>query len=86
MRSGGAPLSCRCQTCCSAWQRLPAKWAARFWGRPLVINRRRYAELASEGFVCRVDRLRERLGIVASIDLREGLAQTAEWYRRERWL
>ena len=47
---------------------------------------RRYTELASEGFVCRVDRLRERLGVVANIDLREGLAHTAEWYRRERWL
>lgn len=55
-------------------------------GQPLVINRRRYAELASPGFVCRVDRLRERLGVVAAIDLREGLAQTAEWYRREGWL
>ena len=39
-----------------------------------VINSRRYAELASEGFVCRVDRLRDRLGIVAAIGLREGLA------------
>jgi len=36
--------------------------------------------------VCRVDRLRERLGIVAEIDVREGLAQTAEWYKRERWI
>jgi nucleoside-diphosphate-sugar epimerase len=55
-------------------------------GKPSVINSRRYAELASEGFVCRVDRLRERLGIVAEIDLREGLAQTVAWYRREGWL
>jgi len=55
-------------------------------GKPSVINSRRYAELASEGFVCRVDRLRERLGIVAEIDLHEGLAQTVAWYRREGWL
>ena len=55
-------------------------------GRPLTINRRRYAELASEGFVCNVDRLRERLGVVANMGLREGLAQTAAWYTRERWL
>ena len=43
-------------------------------GKPAVINSRRYAELASEGFVCRVDRLRDRLGIVAEIGLKEGLA------------
>jgi nucleoside-diphosphate-sugar epimerase len=55
-------------------------------GKPAVINSRRYAELASEGFVCKVDRLRERLGIVAEIDLREGLAQTAAWYKREGWI
>ena len=55
-------------------------------GRPLPLNRRRYSELLAEGFVCRVDRLRDRLGIVAAIDLREGLAQTVAWYRREGWL
>ena len=40
-----------------------------------LINARRYAELAAEGFVCRVDRLRDRLGIVAQIDLRDGLGR-----------
>lgn len=55
-------------------------------GRPSVMNSRRYFELASEGFVCRVDRLRDRLGIVARIDFDEGLAETAAWYRQEGWL
>jgi nucleoside-diphosphate-sugar epimerase len=55
-------------------------------GKPVVINSRRYTELAAEGFACRVDRLRDRLGIVAQIDLRDGLARTAEWYRREGWI
>jgi len=52
-------------------------------GRPAPINSRRYAEAMSEGFVCRVDRLRDRLGVVAGIDLAEGLTRTADWYRRE---
>jgi nucleoside-diphosphate-sugar epimerase len=55
-------------------------------GRPLAINSSRYVELAAEGFVCRVDRLRDRLGIVAGIDLREGLAETAAWYRHQGML
>ena len=54
--------------------------------RRRVINSRRYAELASEGFVCRVDRLRDRLGVVAEIGLREGLADAFAWYRRAGWL
>ena len=46
--------------------------AGRLRGKPAVINSRRYAELASEGFVCRVERLRDRLGIVAEIGWRKG--------------
>jgi len=56
------------------------------FGTRALINSRRYAELASEGFVCRVDRLRDRLGIVAEIGLTEGLADASTWYRREGWL
>jgi nucleoside-diphosphate-sugar epimerase len=60
--------------------------AGRGLGRPLPLNRWRYLDLSAEGFVCRVDRLRERLGIVAALGLNEGFAQTAEWYRREGWI
>ena len=55
-------------------------------GRPLPLNSSRYAELSAEGFVCSVDRLRERLGIVAKIGLHEGLEETAAWYARNGWL
>jgi nucleoside-diphosphate-sugar epimerase len=58
----------------------------RLTGRPAVINTRRYAELASEGFVCRVDRLRDCLGVVAEVTLREGLVRAAAWYREQGWL
>ncbi len=50
--------------------------------RTMVLDRRRYNELYSEGFVCRVDRLRERLGVDATIGLHEGMKRSAEWYRR----
>jgi dihydroflavonol-4-reductase len=55
-------------------------------GRPLPLNKWRYRELYAEGFACRVDRLRERLGITAQVDLRDGLAETAAWYRQHGWL
>jgi nucleoside-diphosphate-sugar epimerase len=60
--------------------------AGAIFGVRAVINSRRYAELASEGFVCRVDRLRDRLGVSAQIGLREGLADAYASYRREGWL
>jgi nucleoside-diphosphate-sugar epimerase len=50
-------------------------------GRRPLINRRRYAEIMSEGFVCRVDRLRDRLGVLPAVDLAQGIARSAEWYR-----
>ncbi len=55
-------------------------------GRPMAINRSRYTELASEGFVCNVDRLREQLGVVAEVDLRTGLKRTAQAYREAGWI
>jgi len=55
-------------------------------GKPLPMNSRRYSELTTDGFVCRVERLRDRLGVVAAVGLDEGLAQAAAWYRREGWL
>lgn len=58
----------------------------RIAGRSVPLNRSRFAELSAEGFVCRVDRLHERLGVAAAIDLADGLAETAAWYRDAGWL
>lgn len=58
----------------------------RVTGRAMLINRWRYAELAAEGFVCRVDRMRDVLGVTAAVDLATGIAKTAEWYRSVGWL
>ena len=55
-------------------------------GRPMPLNLWRYAELASEGFVCCVDRMRDLLGVTAKVDIVDGLAQTAAWYRDAGWL
>lgn len=65
---------------------LAGEMAQRATGRPVLINASRYRELAAEGFVCRVDRMRERLGVVATIDLEDGLKKTGECYRQEGWL
>jgi len=54
--------------------------------KPQLLDRRRYRELSAEGFVCRVDRLRDRLGIDPRVDLEEGLRQTAAWYRGAGWI
>jgi nucleoside-diphosphate-sugar epimerase len=55
-------------------------------GHAALINRWRYAEMASAGFCCRVDRLRDRLGVEAQIGLAQGIAETGDWYRSVGWL
>jgi nucleoside-diphosphate-sugar epimerase len=37
--------------------------------------------MAAAGFVCRVDRLRDRLGVVAKIEIGDGIAEMGRWYR-----
>ena len=63
-----------------------SEFAATIVGRPLPLNRWRYVEMTSNGFTCRVDRLRDRLGVTAAIDLGEGFAALADWYRRAGWI
>ncbi len=41
---------------------------------------------SSGGFVCAVDRARDRLGFTAATSLADGLAATLRWYRDRRWL
>jgi nucleoside-diphosphate-sugar epimerase len=60
--------------------------AGQLIGRPMLLNRWRHVELSAEGFVCHVDRLRDRLGIVAQVDLQQGLNETVRWYREQGWL
>lgn len=55
-------------------------------GRAQAINRWRYSELAAEGFVANVDRMRRVLGVEAETSLEDGLKMTAGWYRNAGWI
>ena len=54
-------------------------------GAPLL-DRSRVIELRAPGFVCAVDRARERLGFSALVPFPAGAAITARWYRDRGWL
>lgn len=55
-------------------------------GRPAVLNRSRYRELAAPGFVCSVEKIARAIGWRAAVDLSAGMAGTANWYRSAGWL
>jgi nucleoside-diphosphate-sugar epimerase len=55
-------------------------------GAEPLLDSARLTELRAEGFVCAVDRVREVLGVTASVPLLDGLARTAQWYRQRGWI
>jgi nucleoside-diphosphate-sugar epimerase len=55
-----------------------------FGVKPMV-DSGRLVELRAKGFVCSVERIRRVLGFEAEIPLATGIAQTAHWYREQRW-
>ena len=55
-------------------------------GRVGLINFSRARDLTAPGWVCDVSKLRDTLGVSASISPREGFAGTAQWYRERGWL
>jgi len=55
-------------------------------GRPALLNRSRFRELAAPGFVCSVDKIAAAIDWRASVEIQEGLVDTARWYRQAGWL
>lgn len=63
-----------------------AEAAARIARRAAVLNRDRVRELAQSRWVCDADPAIEGLGFAPAFPLEEGVAQTAAWLRRNRWI
>ena len=60
--------------------------ASRVTGRPNVLSLQKYAELTAPGWVCDPSKLGKDTSFFCRTGLREGVAQTIEWYRKEGWL
>jgi nucleoside-diphosphate-sugar epimerase len=50
------------------------------------LDRERLREMEAEGFVCRTNKARDRLGFTAEIPLLDGFRRTAAWYASQGWL
>jgi nucleoside-diphosphate-sugar epimerase len=55
-------------------------------GKANILSLQKYAELKAPGWVCDGSRLPRELGYRCATPLREGIARTLAWYRREGWL
>ena len=54
--------------------------------RAQLLNLQKYAELRAPGWVCDPSKLRRETGLECPTDLKQGVAETLKWYRREGWL
>lgn len=55
-------------------------------GRAVTLNREKIRELKAPGWVCSIDKVREKLGFEPGYSIENGIAETARWYRDNGWL
>lgn len=55
-------------------------------GKPSLLNLSKYAELRAPGWVCDASKLQQEIGFACRTPLQQGIAETLDWYKRERWL
>lgn len=54
--------------------------------RTAILNRERVREVTQERWVCDPSRAMAELGLHPAFDVESGIAETASWYREQRWL
>ena len=52
----------------------------------MLLNLQKYAELRAPGWVCDSTQLRLDTGYECQTRLKEGIAGTLAWYKRNKWL
>lgn len=63
-----------------------AELAARLTGGSPTFDRRRARDLTQRTFTSEIETTRAAIGWTPEVSLREGMAETVEWYREQGWL
>lgn len=73
-----------------AWALWPVCLAREAWsrltGRPSVLSLQKFAELRAPGWVCDGARLERETGHACATTLKQGIAETLQWYRQQHWV
>ncbi|MBP3942256.1 NAD-dependent epimerase/dehydratase family protein [Sphingobacteriaceae bacterium WQ 2009] len=51
-----------------------------------VLYPERLNELTAENWICNIDKAKERLNFKPNFDLKAGLSETLNWYKKNKWL
>jgi nucleoside-diphosphate-sugar epimerase len=55
-------------------------------GKPQVVNSQKVREALQDGWVCNIDKIKERLGFAPNIEAEVGFESTYSWYKNAGWL
>jgi len=60
--------------------------AAGITGKPALLSREKVLEMKQPAWLCSNGKIRQKVGWEPIISLEDGIKDTVDWYRRERWL
>ena len=61
-------------------------FVGKFMGKPPVLDFEKGRDLIQSYWICSTQKARHELGYRQEVTLHEGIKETVEWYRRNRWL
>ena len=62
------------------------EFTARCTGHAMLLSRGKLNEFVQPSWVCSAERIRIELGFQSEYALEQGMAETLQWYREQRWL
>jgi nucleoside-diphosphate-sugar epimerase len=65
---------------------LVAETAAALTRKPPIFDRDRFRELSAASWACCIARSKHELGYQPRVPIAQGLRETIEWYKGQRWL
>jgi len=83
---GRRVLTVRVPSWCVRAAAAASEFGAALIDRVTIFNREKARELLAPGWLCETEAAKRDLGFETRIPLPKGLAETAAWYREQRWL
>ena len=59
---------------------------SRISGKPSTLNRDKYNIMKQRNWICDITPLKEDLGFIPSYSLEEGIKESIEWYKENKWI
>jgi len=63
-----------------------AQFFSAFSKKPAILNIEKCKDITQNYWTCSIDKAKKDLGFRETIGIEEGIRQTIEWYRKERWI